>query len=196
MQDNRAAAITAKAAATTIAALKVSTTAAYVASKAASKAAATAARAKDHFECVSQSWDYDHPCPHCGYICLVSDKNRKQCCLGGRALDPEYFPILNPMPRELHHLAAERIEHMSSNSTYYNNILSLGATGIDNGTSGGYEKMVGDHAIKLNGRTYHYLPKTGGAGGLEYFTFDALEALETKLLASYALILLAIYYSL
>jgi hypothetical protein len=25
----------------------------------------------------------------------------------------------------------------------------------------------------LNGRTYHYLPKTGGAGGLQYFTFDA-----------------------
>jgi hypothetical protein len=27
--------------------------------------------------------------------------------------------------------------------------------------------------ISAIGRTYHYLPRTGGAGGLQYFTFDA-----------------------
>ncbi|KAJ1400064.1 hypothetical protein B484DRAFT_471263, partial [Ochromonadaceae sp. CCMP2298] len=48
-----------------------------------------------------------------------------------------------------------------------------GATGVDNGKEGGWERVHGKHAVKLNGRTYHYLPKTGGAGGLQYFTFDA-----------------------
>ena len=57
-------------------------------------------------------------------------------------------------------------------------IISCFKVGVDNGKGGGYEKLVGDHALKLNGRTYHYIPKTGGSGGLEYFTFDALEALQ------------------
>jgi len=129
---------------------------------------------------ISQSWDYANPCVHCGYIYLVADTNRNQCCMNGRALDDTYFPPLLPMPPELNHLALNRIEHMNSNSTYYNNLLALGAVGVDNGKGGGYEKLVGDHALKLNGRTYHFLPKTGGSGGLEYFTFDAGEALLAK----------------
>lgn len=35
---------------------------------------------------------------------------------------------------------------------------------------------MGDHAVKLHGRTYHFLPTTEGLGGLSYFTFDALNA--------------------
>jgi hypothetical protein len=83
------------------------------------------------------------------------------------------------MPYDLLNLTTTRIEHMSPNATYYNNVLSLGATGVDNGAGGGFEKIVGDHAIKLNGRTYHYLPKTGGSGGLQYFTFDAMASLHS-----------------
>jgi hypothetical protein len=65
---------------------------------------------------------------------------------------------------------------MSSKSSYYNGILALGATAVDNGTGGGWEKILGDHAVKLHGRTFHFLPQTGGCGGLEYFTFNAQEA--------------------
>jgi hypothetical protein len=46
---------------------------------------------------------------------------------------------------------------MSSKSSYYNSIFALGATGVDNGKGGGWEKIHGDHAVKLNGRTYHHL---------------------------------------
>jgi hypothetical protein len=61
----------------------------------------------------------------------------------------------------------------------WNNVLRasllsrlLGAVGVDNGRGGGWEKIRGDHAMTLNGRTYHFLPETGGAGGLQYFTFE------------------------
>jgi hypothetical protein len=41
--------------------------------------------------------------------------------------------------------------------------------------------MVGDHAVKLNGRTYCFLPPAkqgvGPSGGLSYFTFDSRAAL-------------------
>ena len=47
---------------------------------------------------ISQSWDYANPCVHCGYIYLVADTNRNQCCMNGRALDDTYFPPLLPMP--------------------------------------------------------------------------------------------------
>jgi hypothetical protein len=56
---------------------------------------------------------------------------------------------------------------MTAKATYYNNILSLAATAVDNGRGGGWEKIIGDHAVKLNGRTYHFIPSTGGAGGIQ-----------------------------
>jgi hypothetical protein len=41
--------------------------------------------------------------------------------------------------------------------------------------------MVGDHAVKLQGRTYSFLPPAkkgvGPSGGLSYFTFDSRAAL-------------------
>jgi hypothetical protein len=134
------------------------------------------ARYNSVYQQIRQCWDYAHPCAYCGYVYLESEKARSQCCMNGRALDELYFPQLEVMPLQLFTLATTRIEHMSSNSTYYNNVLALGATGVDNGAGGGFEKMVGDHAIKLNGRTYHFLPKTGGSGGLQYFTFDAMQS--------------------
>jgi hypothetical protein len=65
---------------------------------------------------------------------------------------------------------------MSMKSSFYNGVLALGATAIDNGTGGGWERILGDHAVKLHGRTYHFLPETGGCGGLEYFTYNAHES--------------------
>ena len=82
------------------------------------------------YQVVAQTWDYEHPCKFCGYVYLESDNVRTQCCMSGRALDPSFFPVLYPLPPLLNHLACNRIEHMSSNSTYYNNMLSLGAVSV------------------------------------------------------------------
>ena len=79
------------------------------------------------YQTIPQTWDYDHPCAFCGYVYLKSDSSRTQCCMNGRALDAKSFPILFPLPPLLDHLARNRINHMSSNSTYYNNMLALGA---------------------------------------------------------------------
>ena len=59
----------------------------------------------------------------------------------------------------------------------------MGATGVENGRDGGFEHdMHGAHAVKLNGRTYHFFPTatnstTEPSGGLSYFTFDAQAAM-------------------
>ncbi|KAJ1398675.1 hypothetical protein B484DRAFT_484083, partial [Ochromonadaceae sp. CCMP2298] len=99
---------------------------------------------------VEQAWDFDKPCSHCGCIFLQAETDlfRVKCCLGGTLQTSTTFPKLLPLPPHLEFLAVQKINHMTNSSTYYNGALQLG-------------------------RTYHYLPKTGGAGGLQYFTFDA-----------------------
>jgi hypothetical protein len=131
------------------------------------------------FTVIKQIWDYDHPCPYCGCLFLQSEKDdmRKKCCMNGIALHANKFPNHGILPDELSFLAFERIEHMSPKSSFYNGVLALGATAVDNGTGGGWEKIIGDHAVKLHGRTYHFLPRTGGCGGLEYFTYNAQDSL-------------------
>jgi hypothetical protein len=131
------------------------------------------------YDSLRMSWDFQNPCRHCGYVYLTcEDCNvRQQCCSSGKYMRNDSVPKLLPLPPALEHLALHRIEHMGPKSSYYNNILSMGVTGIDNGKGGGWESIRGAHAIKLNGRTYHYLPKTGGTGGLQYFTWDASDAM-------------------
>jgi hypothetical protein len=92
-------------------------------------------------------------------------------------LVPNRFPHLGVLPDEIAFQTYENIDHFTAKSTYYNGCLALGATSVDNGKGGGWEKIRGNHAVKLNGRTHHFLPHTGGTGGLEYFTFDAEAAL-------------------
>jgi hypothetical protein len=77
----------------------------------------------------------------------------------------------------------DNLDHMNSSCTSYNNILALAATGVQNfsGTGGWCHDMVGDHAVKLQGRTYHFMPSIRGGvgpnGGLSYHLFDARAAL-------------------
>ena len=69
-----------------------------------------------------------------------------------------------------------RGEHFGKLSAKYNNILSIGSTGVENTKGGGYEKIVGDHALKMNGRSYHYLSNSSRKmSGINYFTFDGFE---------------------
>ena len=58
-------------------------------------------------------------------------------------------------------------------------LLILASTGVDNGKydengkKGGYEKFHGmDAAVKIQGRTYHFLAKATQGHGLNYFTFE------------------------
>ena len=67
-------------------------------------------------------------------------------------------------------------EHFAYSTSFYNNILALGAFAVDNGKGGGWDSgrdIHGPHCVKLSGRTQHWMPSTK-QGGLYYFTFDAL----------------------
>ena len=72
------------------------------------------------------------------------------------------------------HYARDRLLHMSRNSVSYNSVLCCAATGVENNEGGGFEVIHGNHAVKLHGRTYHYLTSSAGNGGLNFFTFDNL----------------------
>ena len=37
---------------------------------------------------------------------------------------------------------------------------------------GGFDTIHGDHAVRLHGRTYHFLTDNQGNAGLNIFTFD------------------------
>jgi len=56
----------------------------------------------------------------------------------------------------------------------YNSVLCCAATGVENNDGGGFERIHGDHAVRLHGRTYHFLPTSSGNAGLNFFTFDNL----------------------
>jgi len=84
---------------------------------------------------------------------------------------------LNPLPPVLMQYAMSHVAHLSPNSAYYNSLLSIASTGVDNGLSGGYERIHGDHSVTLRGRTYHYIGDPNSwRGGINYFTHDSVEA--------------------
>jgi hypothetical protein len=50
----------------------------------------------------------------------------------------------------------ENPAHMSANATTYNNIMAFGATCVDNGNGGGFEKdFRGPYSVTIKGHTYH-----------------------------------------
>jgi hypothetical protein len=108
---------------------------------------------------------------------LKSQRGRKGpsvCCNDGEYLkESSAYPKLQPLPEGLKKLCLTRGEHFGGLSAKYNNILCIGSTGVENAAGGGYEQVVGDHAVKMNGRSYHFLSKKA-SGGLSYFTFDGL----------------------
>jgi len=124
-------------------------------------------------------WDYQHPCSYCSCLYLKTEKNRKICCNNGQFLTiNSTFPRLNPLPPQIKFLCIERTPHFSRNSVSYNNILALGATGVDNGTeNSGWEFRFGDSCITLHGRTYHFLTNSSRKGGFQYFLYDAQAAM-------------------
>jgi len=120
-------------------------------------------------------WDYENKCKHCGCLYLTTEKNRIACCNNGNFMsNSTLFPKLKPLPPQLKNLIINRLAHFGRNSVSYNNILSLGATGVDNGSSNnGWELIHGNHCVTLHGRTYHFITTSDGSNGLHYFLFDA-----------------------
>jgi len=128
---------------------------------------------------------WNTPCQFgCGYMHLQSATNEKmKCCIEGSVnFAVTKYPLLYPLPSNIK-LIFENTKNFSRISSTYNNILAMGATGVDNGKGGGFENnMHGDHAVKLNGSTYHFIPPaysstTEPSGGLSYFIFDAQAAM-------------------
>ena len=128
---------------------------------------------------IQQVWDDDNPCQFCCAVFLksVSKSSRKKCCNNGAYLMANSdFPKLEMLPEALKYLCLERGEHFGKQSAKYNNILSIGSTGVENQKGGGYEHIVGDSAVKMNGRSYHFLTTSARKlSGINYYTFDALE---------------------
>ena len=66
------------------------------------------------------------------------------------------FPTLQNLPPILREVVTTKTKFFTTPSAYYNNLYSVGITGVDNGRPGhGYEVMNMDACVKLNGRTYH-----------------------------------------
>jgi hypothetical protein len=85
------------------------------------------------------------------------------------------YPQLEPLDDVILEAIKSNHFNFSRNSSTYNNILSFGATGVENDKGGGWMKVKGNHSAKINGRTYHTMHKAESAdpsGGISYFTFD------------------------
>jgi hypothetical protein len=127
------------------------------------------------YKTIEQYWDYTNPCQYCNYICLISTpiRNRHLCCNNGKFLQHPY-PQLNPLPPQLKRICTKYTSHMSAKSAFYNNILSIAQTTVENGRTGRYEKIAGPHALRMNGRVHHFIPRITAKDrrGLAYFTYD------------------------
>jgi hypothetical protein len=121
---------------------------------------------QNQFKPMAQEWDYDNPCSFCQAVWLKSDSTdcRKACCKEGLwktyenqdADTNDYgFPAMKLTPPVLKGILTEKSNFFTTQSAYYNNLFSIGITGVDNGRQVGYEVMNMDACVKLNGRTYH-----------------------------------------
>ena len=129
------------------------------------------------FKSIPQMWNDNNPCIHCSCVHLVSASisQKKLCCNGGLFLTNPKYPKLFELPQFLKNLILNRTEHLSSRSSYYNNIFSIAVTGYDNGKEGvGTEQINGPSALKINGRSFHFFPSSSKQryGGIANFTYD------------------------
>lgn len=109
---------------------------------------------------VQQEWDFDNPCQHCQCVYLKSVilKDRKMCCMNGYVTNLYLpYPRLEALPHEFASKLIEDPAHWSEFSAYYNNILNIASTGVENGRTNRYEQFNMDASVKLNGRTFHYI---------------------------------------
>lgn len=116
-------------------------------------------------------------CHSCGakYLNTHSEDYMKKCC----KLYLSDIHILKPLLPSIQEIIEKDYEHICSYSNFYNNSLSFGSVSVSNNRKGGFENIVGNHAVTINGRTYH---KTHGqksskiSNGLGYMFFDHLDS--------------------
>ena len=151
-------------------------------------------RGAAHHQTLESKWTQE--CTHgCGYMHLDSSVAGQllNCCHGGRLCALHDDPLLQkfqlqPMSASMSTIMVDGIKTFGQLSSTYNNIVALCATGVKNDHGGGFERRVGNHAVTLNGRTYHYVPRaeagTRPSGGMSYFVFDhtAAEAIRMHVL--------------
>ena len=136
-------------------------------------------KGKLHNKSLNMTWSI--PCPHCGFVYLSSmteSYKRDLCCNSGRLLQyPQYS--FQPLTTSMEHTLSNNLKHVSTSSYYYNNILALAATAVDTKNDPVDERKwisnFGSHAVKLHGRTTHFLPNTSlSKSGIQIFTFHSL----------------------
>lgn len=136
---------------------------------------------------------WNRPCCHgCGYMHLstASKGTFTRCCADGK-LSPYSTTDMDLLVQyELDELPDYWIHCITSNESFVkdattmNNLLAMAATKVCNytGIPGWTNRGPGDTAVTLNGRVYHFLPRTTNNGtdpscGLSYFLFDNSSAL-------------------
>jgi hypothetical protein len=79
----------------------------------------------------TDGWDYETPCVKCNYVFLKTTPKRARhiCCLDGLAY--EYLQ-LQPLPPVLNRIANKMPNHIDKNCVFYNNILKIGCTSVQN----------------------------------------------------------------
>ena len=133
------------------------------------------------FVSLQQEWDDENPCKTCQCVFLKSESKRQRikCCLRGLMFNDDFRLKHVPLPDYYVEGLRMQTSHLSRVSAKYNGVFSLCATGVDNGKKSGFEKIVGSHAVKMNGRTYHYLPTSKSKGGIHHFILDSFSSAKT-----------------
>ena len=117
-------------------------------------------------------------CYSCGakYLNTHSEDYMKKCC----KLYLSDIHILQPLLPSITKIIKKDYEHISCHSNLYNNTLSFGSVSVSNKREkGGFEKIIGNHAVTINGRTYHktHAQKSSKvSNGLGYMFFDHLDS--------------------
>ena len=126
------------------------------------------------FTSLECEWDFDHPCQYCGHVWLTTSSpgTKKLCCQDGTLTFERGYPLAMKSLSENMSNLMQHSEDFSRASNQYNNILSLGSVGVDNGRQGGYDHIRGPHSVRLSGRTYHMMHNTNKNTGLQYFLHD------------------------
>ena len=127
------------------------------------------------FRPIEQEWDHKNPCKYCGFIWLKSSSKdlRSKCCQNGLMADLDNCPfILGPLPGILD-LGMCCGNPFARASNQYNHIFQMGAVGIENDKPrGGADHIIGNHMVRITGRTYHFIPRSNSQSGVQYFLHD------------------------
>ena len=80
--------------------------------------------------------------------------------------------ILGPLPGILD-IGMCCINPFARASNQYNSIFQMGAVSIENDKPrGGADHIIGNHMVRITGRTYHFIPRSSSRSGVQYFLHD------------------------